>query len=49
MDLASKNPTLIKIDEKGMILSEGVAFCIAINEIFVVKSVFPEIRKVNSK
>ena len=36
MDLASKNPTLIKIDEKGKI-----------NEIFVVKSVFPEIHSNN--
>ena len=45
MDLASKNPTLIKVDEKGIILSEGLAFCVAINEVFVVKKVYPYLKR----
>ena len=49
MDLASKNPTLLKIDEKGAVLSEGMAFCVAINELFIVKKVYPPIKRENLK
>lgn len=45
MDLASKNPTLLKVDEKGAVLSEGVAFCVTINEVFIVKKVYPPIKR----
>ena len=45
MDLASKNPTLIKVDEKRTILTEGLSFCIAINEVFVVKKVYPHFHR----